>query len=157
LISSTVCELKGISVSEASNVTPVSAVEHIRRNETRFFFGGRFSAEEAAGQVATEALLGGAARVEIRHHGAWWIIGGDNMWLDAQLDDASFRTAVPFREGGPNAIRTGIVIASFSSDIVISQEGVVRTIQGVFDPSVHRVLSECNYSAAVAFRPSEAS
>jgi hypothetical protein len=139
-------------VSDPADVTPVTPQAYVRGNADRFFFSGRFTPQEAAGLLATEALLTGCRHVELRRHGSWWIIGGDREWLHPPLHRQAFEALVPFTEGGPNAVRGGILLTVFASDVVTLGHEGMHIVKGRDSTELSQFLSQASYARAVAFR-----
>jgi hypothetical protein len=140
-------------MSGESDITPVTAVDYVRKNVWRFFASGRFTPQEATGKLVVEALLCGARRVEAQRAGPWWLVRGDVDWLVPPLDEEAFGALVTFLEGGPNASRNEILVGVFATDVVVVDgDGGVKVIKGEADSELEAVLTEGGWARSVAYK-----
>jgi hypothetical protein len=111
------------------------ALSYVRSNPARFFRDGTYSPVELASWLAREALLCGAAAVEIVQGGEWIVVHSAEDWLGAVADQA-FRGIVPFPQAGPNAMRVEVLATAFSAEVITKVDGKLRQIRGNARPGV---------------------
>jgi hypothetical protein len=117
----------------------------VRANAHRLFLTThRFTPEEVAGQLATQALRAGCGHVDTLRADDWWVVGGDRDWLEA---DAFERFAVL-----DNGVRPSFLVSTFAERVLVARHGEISTVKGRPTDDVRALLVQRHYGHAVAFR-----
>ncbi|MEU9452124.1 hypothetical protein [Streptomyces sp. NPDC048277] len=111
------------------DISPLDAMDYLRRNEHRFFRSGVYDPVELAGMIATEALTSGAGRVQILSDGEWLTVTADQDWLENRVHEA-FHAVTPFPQGGVNGMLAEVLAVVFSAGVCTGTRNGFELIKG---------------------------
>ncbi|NEB94376.1 hypothetical protein [Streptomyces bauhiniae] len=131
------------------DIVPLDVMDHLRRNERRFFRSGAYDAVELAGMIATEALTLGAEDVRIQRERDWLVVAADRDWLGPYGQEV-FHTLTPFPEAGINSVLAEVLAVAYSAGVATATRAGTRVIKGETAP--HFRLSGQGSVRAFAFR-----
>ncbi|GLY67235.1 hypothetical protein [Amycolatopsis taiwanensis] len=103
--------------------------DYSRREQQRFFRGGRYNPYEAASLIALEAMLAGAEDVRVHVADGWICVYSDVDWLAGLAADA-FSGFVPFKPGGPNGVTSEFLPVVFSRCVATAVRDGARIVKG---------------------------
>ena len=133
------------------------AVEWVLGHPERFFRTGAANEVELAQWVWMDAALSGVPDVLVHHELGVWVVAGSANWLaDQKLTVGDlFERVVPLSAGGPNSMRSEILLNAFCSEVVAVVSGAVAFTKGTGSVRavIDRVLQDwVRLEAAIGFR-----
>jgi hypothetical protein len=137
------------------DVQIIDATSHLRKNRERFLPSGVASGPHLAGRIVEDALLVGAKRVHVYHASGWWIIASETDWLPVgSVEDTKslFTVVTSFPEGGPNSMRSEVLLGAFATDVATYRQGEWLTIQGCNIDPCTLGMDHASWERAIAFR-----
>lgn len=138
-----------VFVFHPDDLVAVDVRGYILRERARFFRGDDYDANEMASQIALEALMLGAGRIDIIRDSEWITISSDIDWL-AGLNGDAFSGLVPIPQVGRNAVTAEILAVVFASGVATAtRAGAVLVKGNSLGPIARR---ETERGRAVAFR-----
>lgn len=137
---------------DLDSLTVRDPIETVRAMESRFFRGGSFDLHQLIALVVEEVLCCGAEDVEVWRSGGWWAIGSTYDWLvddGADVAARSFERIQSYRQGGPNSMRSEVLVAAFCRDVATFATSGATIVKG---ESPTGVLVPQSAARVVAFR-----
>lgn len=132
-------------------------VQWVRSHPEMYFKTGKPDDFALAQWVWSDAVLSGCRDVIVHHESSVWVVGGSANWLveNALAGADLFHRVVPLARGGPNSMRSEILLNAFCSDVVavVASTPVFTKGSGSVNAIVDDVLRQWpGLGAAVGFR-----
>lgn len=131
-------------------------VDWVRGRPEMYFRTGKPAELELAQWVWSDAVLSGCGEVLIHRAGSIWVIAASANWLIEKTYSASdlFVHVVPLAAGGPNSMRSEILLNAFCTEVVAVVGPTPAFVKGtgLVRIELDALMQRSGLAAAIGFR-----
>lgn len=131
-------------------------VEWVRGHPEMYFRTGKPVDLELAQWVWSDAVLSGCEDVLIHHAGSVWVIAASANWLIEKTRSAAdlFVHVIPLAAGGPNSMRSEILLNAFCTEVVavVGPTPAFAKGAGLVRTELDALMQRSGLAAAIGFR-----